>query len=169
MSPHILWPSQDPQARHSSQVYSVQLWVGHIWGGKGTCQNLKTTSWQVSPPYKQYPRLRGAGQTHQISARGMPQLLWCVSPLHISPNRSSLKSNKGSIAKGPHPQGQDSYRCWWHHPLIGILSKNTYFSFQGMFFEQVKGVAMSFPVSPIVANLYMEHLSKKPLVLLPTP
>ena len=36
--------------------------------------------------------------------------------------------------------------------------KNTYFSFQGQFFEQVEGVAMGSPVSPIVANLYMECL-----------
>ena len=49
VSPQVLWPSQDPQARHSSQVYCVQLWVGHIWGGKRTCQNLKTISWQVPP------------------------------------------------------------------------------------------------------------------------
>ena len=30
---------------------------------------------------------------------------------HIGPNRSSLTNNKGSIGKGSHPQGQDSYRC----------------------------------------------------------
>ena len=36
--------------------------------------------------------------------------------------------------------------------------KNTYFSFQGQFFEQVEGVAMGSLVSPIVANLYMEYL-----------
>ena len=75
MSPQVLWPSQDPQAGHSSQVYCVQLWVGHVWCGKGTCQNLKTLSWQVPPPHQQYPRLCGAGQTHRSSARGMPQLL----------------------------------------------------------------------------------------------
>ena len=32
-----------------------------------------------------------------------------------------------------------------------------YFSFQDQFYEQVKGVAMSSPVSPIVANLYMKY------------
>ena len=39
--------------------------------------------------------------------------------------------------------------------------KNTYFSFQDQFYEQVEGAAMGSPVSPIVANLYMEYLEQK--------
>ena len=42
--------------------------------------------------------------------------------------------------------------------LLEFCLKNTYFSFQGQFFEQLEGVAMGSPVSPIVANLYMEYL-----------
>ena len=42
--------------------------------------------------------------------------------------------------------------------LLEFCLKNTYFSFQDQFYEQVEGAAMSFPVSPIVANLYMEYL-----------
>ena len=41
--------------------------------------------------------------------------------------------------------------------------KNTYFSFQDQFYEQVEGAAMGSPVSPIVANLYMEYLEQKAL------
>ena len=41
--------------------------------------------------------------------------------------------------------------------------KNTCFSFQGQFFEQVEGVAMGSPVSPIVANRYMKYLQQKAL------
>ena len=40
--------------------------------------------------------------------------------------------------------------------LLEFCLKNTYFSFQGQFYEQVEGVSMGAPVSPIVANLYME-------------
>ena len=47
--------------------------------------------------------------------------------------------------------------------LLEFCLKNTYFSFQGQFFEQVEGVAMGSPVSPIVANLYMEYLEQKAL------
>ena len=45
--------------------------------------------------------------------------------------------------------------------LLEFCLKNTYFSFQDQFYEQVEGAAMGSPVSPIVANLYMEYLEKK--------
>ena len=44
--------------------------------------------------------------------------------------------------------------------LLEFCLKNTYFSFQGQFLEQVEGAAMGSPVSPIVANLYMEYLEQ---------
>ena len=53
--------------------------------------------------------------------------------------------------------------------LLEFCLKNTYFSFQGQFFEQVEGVAMGSPVSPIVTNLYMEYLEQKALSTAPHP
>ena len=53
--------------------------------------------------------------------------------------------------------------------LLKFCLKNTYFSFQGQFFKQVEGLAMGSPVSPIVANLYMEYLEQKALSTTPHP
>ena len=53
--------------------------------------------------------------------------------------------------------------------LLEFCLKNTSFSFQDQFFEQVEGVAMGFPVSCIVANLYMEYLEQKALGTAPNP
>ena len=53
--------------------------------------------------------------------------------------------------------------------LLEFCLKNTYFSFQGQFYEQVEGAAMGSPVSPIVASLYMEYLEQKPLSTTPNP
>ena len=53
--------------------------------------------------------------------------------------------------------------------LLEFCLKNTYFSFQGQFFEQVEGEAMDSPVGPIVANLYMEFLEQKALCTAPDP
>ena len=53
--------------------------------------------------------------------------------------------------------------------LLEFCLKNTYFSFQGQFYEQVEGAAMDSPVSPIVVNLYMEYLEQKALSTAPHP
>ena len=53
--------------------------------------------------------------------------------------------------------------------LLEFCLKTTYFTFQGKFFGQVKGAAMGSPISPIVANLFMEDLEVKALSTAPTP
>ena len=45
--------------------------------------------------------------------------------------------------------------------ILGFCWHNTYLSFQNKFYEQVEGAAMGSLVSPIVANLYMEHFERK--------
>ena len=47
--------------------------------------------------------------------------------------------------------------------LLEFCLKNTYFSFQDQFYEQVEGAVMGSRVSPIEANLYMEYLEQKAL------
>ena len=53
--------------------------------------------------------------------------------------------------------------------LLEFCFKNTYFSFQDQFYEQVEGAAMGSPVSPILANLYMEYIEQKALSIVPIP
>ena len=53
--------------------------------------------------------------------------------------------------------------------LLGFCLHNTYFSFQGQFYEQVEGAAMGSPVSPIVGNLYVEHFERTALSPATTP
>ena len=45
----------------------------------------------------------------------------------------------------------------------------TYFTFQGEFYKQNKGAAMGSPISPVVANLYMEQFESRALDTAPTP
>jgi hypothetical protein len=37
---------------------------------------------------------------------------------------------------------------------------STYFCFDGQFYEQTDGVAMGSPLSPVIANFYMEDFEK---------
>ena len=47
--------------------------------------------------------------------------------------------------------------------LLEFCLKNTYFSFQGQYYEQVEGAAMGCLVGPIVANPYMKYFEQKAL------
>ena len=53
--------------------------------------------------------------------------------------------------------------------LMEFCLKNTYFSFQDQFYDQVEDAAMGSPVSLIVANLYLEYLEQKVLSTAPSP
>ena len=53
--------------------------------------------------------------------------------------------------------------------LLEFCLKNTYFLSKASSIEQVEGAAMGSPVSPIVANLYMEYLEQKALSTAPHP
>ena len=53
--------------------------------------------------------------------------------------------------------------------LLEFCITSTYFSFQGKFYEQVEGAAMGSPLSPIVANLYMENFEVEAIRSVPHP
>ena len=58
-----------------------------------------------------------------------------------------------------------------HHitSLLEYCLKGTYFVFRGQYYEQLEGAAMGSPLSPIIANLYMEEFETKALNTAPNP
>ena len=53
--------------------------------------------------------------------------------------------------------------------LLEFCMKNTYFSYQGRFYEQTEGAAMGSPISPFVANLFMEDFESQAIRTSTTP
>ena len=47
--------------------------------------------------------------------------------------------------------------------LLNLCLTTTYFVYAGCFYAQREGAAMGSPVSPVVANLFMEHFEQKAL------
>ena len=45
--------------------------------------------------------------------------------------------------------------------LVELCLQSSYFQFQDSFYEQTDGAATGCPLSPIVANLYLEHLEEE--------
>jgi hypothetical protein len=61
----------------------------------------------------------------------------------------------------------DSLELLSHHFVDDVLAllkhmlTSTYFCFDEQFYEQTDGVAMSSPLSPVIANFFMEDFEKK--------
>ena len=53
--------------------------------------------------------------------------------------------------------------------LLEFCLRSTYFTHRGKFYEQVEGAAMGSPISPIVANLFMENFEMRALQSSPNP
>ena len=53
--------------------------------------------------------------------------------------------------------------------LLEFCLRSTYFTFQNKYYEQVEGAAMGSPISPIVANLYMENFKVRAINTSPHP
>ena len=53
--------------------------------------------------------------------------------------------------------------------LLEFCLKSTSFVYQGQHYEQIEGAAMGSPLSPIVANIFMENFENKALETAPHP
>ena len=53
--------------------------------------------------------------------------------------------------------------------LLEFCLTNTYFLFQGKYYEQVQGAAMGSPINPLIANIFMEEFEVKALSSMPPP
>jgi hypothetical protein len=51
--------------------------------------------------------------------------------------------------------------------LFRHVLTTSYFSFNGQFYEQINGVAMGLPLSPVIVNFYMENFEEGALCLAP--
>ena len=53
--------------------------------------------------------------------------------------------------------------------LLDFCLNSTSFMFQGKYYQQMEGAAMGSPLSPIIANIFMEHFEQQPWLQLHTP
>ena len=93
-----------------------------------------------------------------------------VCPVHLCPHGSCPQYHKGSIGQGHHPQGKNSNGSWGHYSSYwSSVSKTLTSLSKASSMNRLRVLPWVSPVSPIVANLYMEYLEQKALSTAPNP
>jgi hypothetical protein len=82
------------------------------------------------------------------------------------PVDQALEVIKTKLAKDKHVSDISAHQII---QLLDLCLSSTYFVYKGEFYKQKHGCAMGSPVSPIVANLYMEAFEEKALSSTPSP
>jgi hypothetical protein len=70
----------------------------------------------------------------------------------------------------PVKETMDLLGCHFEEDILGLFCHvltTSYFTFNGQYYEQTDGVAKGSPLSPVIANFYMEEYEKVALELAP--
>ena len=139
----------------------MQEGYSNIWGGQGACQHPRATGRVFPTPHQKHTILCGRGQNHQ-TGRGECFKSYHVKTLFTSvpvgPAKSIIKQRFKQDTQLDH---RTSISIQHIITLLDFCLKNTYFLFQGKYYEWVQGTAMTSPISPIVASLFMEGFEVK--------
>ena len=93
-----------------------------------------------------------------------------VKPLFTSvPIKPALDVIEKLLKEDPGLQSRTSMSTQHIMHLLEFCLRSTYFTFRGKFYEQVEGAVMGSPISPIVANLFMESFEVRALQSSPNP
>ena len=168
-SPQVLWPSQNSQGRYPSQAHSVQLGVHNLWGSQRAILYHQTTSRPVPHHLKNTQNFIQQLQGKRLEP-GEVITSFHVKDLFTSvPVAPSFQIVKQRLQQDPTLPQRNNMSIPQITTLLEFYLTNTYFLFQGKYYEQVRGAAMGCPISPLIANLFMEEFEVKALSTCPHP
>ena len=155
--------SQNPQRRDTSEASSFQQGHCHLCSSYKVGQDSQTSGGKVHTSCQEYQGLCSTPKGHQVTTRWVYTFLSCKGTFHLSANNIWHQYHQRPADQRPGTPPQNIHDSWTNHLPIGFCLKNTYFVFQGMYYELLEGAAMGSPISSIVVNLYMEAFETKAL------
>ena len=94
---------------------------------------------------------------NKVEIRWVHKLTWFDGTLYISAHRTSHEDNLRKVGTGQILPPRTTMTVGNIIRLLAFFLKNTYFFFPGKYYEQLEGSAIRSSISPIAANLFMEH------------
>ena len=167
--PQLLWAPQNPQTRHTTKALLCLVVLVTYVVAKELAKILKPLVGKS--PHHINSTHDFVEQVKQLTlAPGECLSSYDVSALFTSvPVDPALRVIKDLLVKDPTLKDRTVLIVKDIIQLLEFCLKNMYFLFQDQFYEQVEGVAMGSPVSPIAANLHMEYFEQKAPSTAPTP
>ena len=163
-----LWPHQTSQNRHPHRPI---------------VSNLGTVIYGVTKELANIIQYLMGQSPHHI--KNTPQFVEHIKLVHLLPGETMVSCNiKGLFILVPVDHAISIVQNRLHQdPLLqkrtsmsilqiinaGVLLQKTYFLFQGKYNEQVHGVAMGSPISPLIANMFIEEIEVKAISSAPPP
>ena len=159
----VLWSPQNPQSGHSLRPIVSSR-------GAITYEVTKELAGIICP-------LVGKSQHHLKNTQHFIQQIWQVKleerevissydvkALFTSvPSDPSINIVKQRLTQEPTLPQRSQMSIPQIVTLLDFCLKNTCFLFWGKYYEQVHGAAMGSPISPLIANLFMEEFEVKTL------
>ena len=81
----------------------------------------------------------------------------------FSLNRITITIIRNKLELDPELHNRTTMKVEHITSLLEFCLNTAYFQFQGRFYEQLQGAAMGSPISPTVANLYIEDFEIRPI------
>ena len=162
-SPQILWPAQNTQNRYplrlivssrGSITYGVAKELSHIIKplvGKSP-HHLKNTQHFIQQ--LQDKRLEPGEVITSFDVKALFTSVPVQPSIQIVKQRLQQDNTLPQRTNMTIPQITS---------LLEFCLTHTYFLFQGKYYEQVQGAAMGSPISPLIANIFMEEFEVKAL------
>ena len=164
----ILWSAQNTQEGHTAQAHNIQQGLSHIWDSKGTGKDSKAPHRKVT--HHVYNNKDFLESIKDIKVEDECIMSCDVSTLFTSiPIDTTINIIKKQLEDDKDLHSRTNMTIKHICCLLEFCLKNTYFNFNGEFYEQKEGAAMGSPISPIVANLFMEDLKIKAIRTSTTP
>ena len=168
-SPQVLWPAQNPQ--NSTPLRPIVSSRGSITYGVA-----KELSHIIKPLLGQYPHHLKNTQhfIQQLQGKrlepGETITSFDVKALFTSvPVQPSIQILKQRLQQDNTLPQRTNMSIPQITSLLEFCLTHTYFLFQGKYYEQVQGAAMGSPISPLIANIFMEEFEVQALSSCPHP